>query len=210
MAVSFDDIKGERFQEDLRQAAGFKPLMQGDLERAYKRFEDVGVRMGRVRGKTDSQLYKQATDDVLAWWKKQKADEAERVAAAQRAEAERVAAAARQQEEIRRQQAAAARQAASTAARSGGANYTGGMLPDTAAGNDAPSAEQVRVLQRPSPDYVQQQIARYNLWGARPPAYALTTVGAFDQWVRSAVQWVERQKSQQQRTIASNRRPVIR
>jgi hypothetical protein len=203
-AVTFEDLQGQRFQDNLREAAGFKPLLPTDLDEAYKRYETVGVKRGRVANKSDSQLYKMATDDVLAWFKKSKADEAARLAAQKQAEAQRVAQAARQQEEARRQQEAAARAAAATYAGRSSSASASGLLPDTAAGGDAPSALQVSLLQKPTPQYVEQQFARYNLWGARPPAYAMTTVGAFDQWVRSAVRWLEENRRRQSVAIRTS------
>lgn len=188
MAFRFDDLQANRFQDDLQQAAGFKPLLKTDLEQAYKRYESAGVKLGRVKGKSDAALYKMATDDVLAWWKNQKAEEARRAAEARQAAQRAADQAARQQQEMQ----AAAQAAARNAGGMGGGGST--LLPNTAAGGGAASSEQLRVLQPVTSDYIRQQFEKYNLWGAKPPAYALVTVGAFDQWVRTAVKWLEEQR----------------
>jgi hypothetical protein len=217
LAFRFDDLQANRFQDDLKQAAGFKPLLKSDLEQSYKRYESAGVKLGRVKGKSDADLYKMATNDVLSWWKNQKAEEARRAAEARQAAQRAAEQAARQQQEMQA--------AAQAAARNVGGNFGGGstLLPDTAAGGGSASAEQLRVLQPVTSEYIRQQFERYNLWGAKPPAYALVTVGAFDQWVRSATKWLEEQRRRTQvavRTssgtqvvssaIAGNRNPVIR
>lgn len=189
MAFRFDDLQANRFQDDLKEAAGFKPLLKSDLEQAYKRYESAGVKVGRVKGKSDATLYKMATDDVLAWWKNQKAEEARRAAEARQAAQRAAEQAARQQQEMQAQAQAAARNAGGF----GGGNGST-LLPDTATGGGSASAEQLRVLAPVTSDYIRQQFERYNLWGAKPPAYALVTVGAFDQWVRSATKWLEEQR----------------
>jgi hypothetical protein len=74
--ADFSDISANRFQEDLRRAAGYKPLIKEDLTKAYKRYESAGVKFGRVGSKSDKDLYKMATNDVLTWYKKNKAQAA--------------------------------------------------------------------------------------------------------------------------------------
>lgn len=78
MPVSFDDLQANRFQEDLELAAGYKPILKSDLEKAYKRFKPVGVKVGQIRkGMSDARLYRKATQDVIDWHKHNKKKQTE-------------------------------------------------------------------------------------------------------------------------------------
>ena len=232
LAVNFEDLASgsTSFEDDLRAAAGFSPITREDLTNAYARYKDVGVKMGRVRGKSDAALYKQATNDVINWWKFQKnaEAEAERKAKQQAKERERAAEQARQ---AASRQAAAqeqARQAARASAGSGGSSGSGGpMLPDTAMldSNTPTPTPPVSIT------YVQQMLARNGFAGAHPPSYAYRSKADFDAWLRRAIRYrnqqhmsavrapvgsISRPRSQTGTTrtaykpIASNRAPVIR
>jgi hypothetical protein len=69
LPTSFDDLSGNRFQEDLELAAGYKPILRSDLRKAYARFKPVGVKVGQIKhGMSDARLYRKATRDVIDWW----------------------------------------------------------------------------------------------------------------------------------------------
>lgn len=182
MAFDFSDLQGQRFQADMQKASGYKPLIRKDLEAAYGRYGEVGVKMGRVAGKNDAQLYKQATDDVLNWWKRGKEKSAQAAAAEVRRKAQEQAAAQQAAQQ------AAARPAAPAAQSSGGAGGGGGpMLPNTAMGSGGTPSKLRSLETRADPNYVQLQLARNGFRGAVPPAYALTNVAAFDAWLERAI-----------------------
>lgn len=175
MAFNFNDLQAQRFQDDLRAAAGYKPLLKSDLQKAYSRYKDVGVKMGRVKGKTDAQLYRMATRDVLAWWKAQQADKS---AGGQTPTAPSTPA----------PPAGGASGGSSGAPSAGGGSPTGGttrssrsMLPNTAVGPRGTATKLVPI------SYVLDQLARHGLGGARPPAYAYNSKEDFDAWLRRAL-----------------------
>lgn len=189
MAFDFTDLQGQRFQQDLQTASGYKPLLKKDLDEAYGRYKDVGVKAGRVKGKSDADLYKQATDDVLRWWKfnKEKAakDAADAAAAAARAAAPRIVSgktmAARR---------AAAGEVAAPRVVSGAtmAARRAASMPDTAMGDGGTPSNLPTLQTRADPNYVRLELARAGFRGVVPPAYALTTVEAFNSWLAQQVQ----------------------
>lgn len=217
--MRFEDLAGQRFQEDLRAAAGYSPITETELKNAYARYKDVGVKLGRVKGKSDSALYKQATNDVLAWWKHQKKAEADAKAAKRKAEAE-----ARRRAE---QAARGAGGSGSGGSRSsggtggGGSRSRGAMLPDTAIGSGGPSTQMVSIA------YVETMLARNGFTGARVPEYARRSKADFDAWLARAIRYRQAQSPYTYATrapvgqpstgtqtvykpIATNRAPVIR
>lgn len=75
--ADFSEVNANRFQDDLRRAAGYKPIIREDLEKAYARYKGVGVKFGNINklpksSQTDKALYKKATDDVVKWYKANK------------------------------------------------------------------------------------------------------------------------------------------
>lgn len=182
MAFDFNDLQGQRFQQDLQTASGYKPLIKKDLEAAYGRYKDVGVKVGRVKGKNDSELYKQATDDVLKWWKHNKAEAAKKAAA--EAAAKKAAA-----ESAAKSKATPARVAAAPTYGGGSSGGGGGtMLPNTAMGSGGTAARLPTLQTRADPNYVRLEMARAGFRGIIPPSYALTTVQAFDAWLAQQIQ----------------------
>ena len=226
MAFDFSDLSEQRFASDLQQAAGFKPLIKKDLEQAYSRYKDVGVKMGRVKGKSDAQLYKQATDDVLKWWKLQKSKTTP----------------------TGNKPATPGQPGAPTSPGSGpgssggggagsggagsggsGSGRSGTMLPDTAAGGKYTGPTNLKPISQPlNKNYMNQQLQRSGFPGARPPLYALKNQDAFDSWLARAVRIRQEQEGRQvavrapvgakstgtkvttSKPKATNRAPVIR
>ena len=69
----FSDTGQTQFEQDLQTARGWKPVTQTELTQAYQEYAPEGLKFGQVKkSQTDEQLYKRATDIVLAWYKKSK------------------------------------------------------------------------------------------------------------------------------------------
>ena len=237
MAVDFNDLSEQRFASDLQQAAAYKPLLKEDLNKAYKRYAAVGVKMGRVKGKSDAQLYKQATDDVLKWWKKNKTE-----AAASKAKADQAAKQARWDAHKAAQKAAQSATSPGTGSRSTGSGGTGSggsgtsrgaSLPDTAMGSGGSRSRLPHISQPLSRTYMNAVLEQNALDGANIPSYATKNRDAFDAWVKRAIAYRRARTGQTVATrapavpagttrtstgtkvttskpIASNRAPVIR
>lgn len=62
---------GEQYARDLDRAAGFKPILQEDINKALKPY---GQKFGQVpKGASDDFLYQKATKTVVDWYKKNNA-----------------------------------------------------------------------------------------------------------------------------------------
>lgn len=185
MAFDFSDLQEQRFASDLETAAGYKPLLPSDLDKAYARYGSVGVKRGRVAGKSDAQLYKQATDDVLKWWKAQKAKPNPPTGNSGSAPPKGSSPNAGSGNSRGNSS-----QGYSTPVSSGGSS--GGrstpLLPDTSmAARGGATAPKLAPIPRVSHTYVKAKLAQNGFSGATPPDYALTSQAAFDAWLQRAI-----------------------
>lgn len=203
MAFNFTDLSGQRFQQDLQTASGYKPLIKKDLEAAYGRYKDVGVKMGRVKGKSDAELYKQATTDVLNWWKYNKNKAAQ--AAAARAAAERAA----QAQAAPASQAPAAQAPAYSAAGFSGIQGTQGAVAPASTASTTRNVSKATIAKRkPDPSYVRAELMRAGLGNVLPPAYALASNEAFNAWLQSITSQRATREKRGVRTVTAPRNPA--
>lgn len=197
--MQFNDLtQGQRFQDDLRQAAGYAPITRSELENAYSRYKDVGVKMGRVGGKSDAALYQMATDDVLNWWRAQKSAEAE--------ESRRRSSSGRNPNNAAPLPSRGGQPSYGAGGNRGGATGrrgSSGMLPDTSTravgGTTTPPVSIV---------YVQNMLSRYGLRNASVPSYARRSQRDFDAWLQRTLRF--REQFTPYSPAPTNRTPAIR
>lgn len=85
MAINFQDLvtgqpsqQSSDFAANIQKASGYKPVTQADISQAIGQY---GAKWGGVKGQSDTKLYNRAVQEVITWYKKQKADQAAQDAA---------------------------------------------------------------------------------------------------------------------------------